>query len=76
MGCDPVAVTGYVDSELEGHLAAAIQRHLALCAVCAAQAEFEIHVRGRLLCLPKIQPRPVLEARLRAEASRAMMAAN
>jgi anti-sigma factor RsiW len=75
MECDPVGVTGYVDGELEGHLAASVGRHLARCPNCAAQAAFEIDLRDRLLSLPNIQPRPGLGARLRASASHPMMTA-
>ena len=76
MGCDPVAVTGYVDGELEEEGAAAVGRHLALCRVCAAQAASEIDLRGRLLSLPNMPSPPGLAARLRASASHPMMAAN
>ena len=74
MGCDPVGVTGYVDGELEGHVAAAVERHVALCAICAAQAAFEIDLRDRLLSLPAVPPWIGLGARLRASASHPMMA--
>lgn len=72
MGCDPVGVTGYVDGELEGPVAAVVERHLALCPTCAAQATFEIELRDRLLCLPPIPPRLGHAARLRARVSRPM----
>lgn len=73
MGCDRVAVTGYVDGELEERDAAAVERHLALCRACAAQAASEIDLRDRLLSLPNVQPPPGLAARLRTSATCAMM---
>lgn len=76
MGCDPVSITGYVDGELEQPVAAALERHMAVCQVCAAQAASEVDLRGRLLSLPRIQPWRGLEARLRASAGLAVSAAN
>jgi anti-sigma factor RsiW len=72
MGCDPVGVTGFVDGELEGPVAAAVERHLAFCPTCAAQAAFEIELRDRLLSLPPIPLRLGLGARLRARVGRPM----
>ena len=76
MGCDPVVVTGYVDGELEEPFASVVERHLALCRACSAQAASEIDLRSQLLCLPQAQPWPRLGARLRARVSAGMLWAN
>jgi anti-sigma factor RsiW len=75
MVCDPVVVTGYVDGELGEPFASAVERHLALCRGCAAQAASENDLRSRLLRLPQAQPWPGLGARLRASMSGAMLGA-
>ena len=76
MVCDPVVVTGYVDGELGDAFASAVERHLALCRACAAQAASEIDLRSRLLCLPQAQSWPGIGARLRASVSRGIFTSN
>ena len=77
MGCDPFRVTAFVDGELRSTLAAAIERHLVVCPVCAGQAEFEVEVAGRLGSLPPIGLPPGLVEQVLALSSRsAPVAAN
>ena len=58
MRCDPVRVTGYVDGELPSVLAAEIERHVAMCPFCAAQAAFEINLHEQLRSLSEVAPPP------------------
>jgi anti-sigma factor RsiW len=62
-------VTAYVDGELRPSLEQAVERHLAACPSCAAQARFEIELASRLRLLPEPRLpngfcRSVLEAAL------------
>lgn len=74
MGCDPLTVTGFVDGELSSALATAVERHLAVCPVCAGQAEVEIEVARRLRSLPPIGPPPGFAGQILALSSRAARA--
>lgn len=65
MSCDPERVTGYVDGVLEPPPAEEVERHIAGCPTCEAQALFERDLRARLRSLPDIDPPSGLEERLR-----------
>lgn len=56
MGCDPLAVTRFVDGELPSALGAIVGRHLAACPVCAGQAALEIETGALLRSLPSMGP--------------------
>jgi anti-sigma factor RsiW len=48
VSCDPERVTAYVDRELPRRLERVLERHLAACPACAAQAVFEIELAASL----------------------------
>jgi len=52
VSCHPERVTAYVDRELFPQLERAVERHLASCPACAAQAAFEIELAAFLSQLP------------------------
>lgn len=52
MTCDPEQVTGYVDGALAPLRENEVQRHLFVCAGCAAQAVFELELHSRLGATP------------------------
>jgi anti-sigma factor RsiW len=55
VSCDPERVTGYVDDALSPEERALIEVHLAECAVCREQADFESALRGRLRALAPLE---------------------
>jgi anti-sigma factor RsiW len=61
VSCPAEQVTGYVDGALDDATRARIEAHLAECAACRAQADFERGVRARLRALPGPEPRPGFE---------------
>jgi anti-sigma factor RsiW len=60
VSCEPELVTGYVDGVLGPEDRARLEEHLAACASCRDQAEFERQVGPRLRALPPPEPRPEL----------------
>jgi anti-sigma factor RsiW len=70
MSCDPERVTAYVDETLDETGREEMRAHLEGCAACAAQAAFERELRDRLRSLPEVEPRPELEAAIRARLRR------
>lgn len=76
MGCDPLAVTRFVDGELPQSLGATIGRHLGTCPICAGQAAFEIEVGGILRSLPSLAPPSGLAAKVRAVSRMVSVGAN
>jgi anti-sigma factor RsiW len=68
VSCDPEHVTAYVDRELAPTLEHALERHLAACPTCAAQAVFEIELGATLAELVPEQPRPGFAASVLAAA--------
>jgi anti-sigma factor RsiW len=66
VSCDPVRVTGYVDGALSPAARVEVESHLAVCAICRAQAETERTLRARLLSLPHPEFPPALESSVRA----------
>jgi anti-sigma factor RsiW len=68
VSCDPERVTAYVDRELTPWLERAVERHLAGCPACAAQAAFEIELAETLGGLPAPRLRVGFAARVLAAA--------
>jgi anti-sigma factor RsiW len=66
VSCQVERVTGYVDGALAPAEREIIERHLAECADCRAQAEFERDLRRRLAALPRPVVPEALQARVRA----------
>ena len=66
MTCEVERVTGYVDGALAPAEREIIERHLAECGDCRAQAEAERDLRRRLAALPRPPLPEALEARVRA----------
>jgi anti-sigma factor RsiW len=62
VSCDPERVTAYVDDTLDAPARAALETHLAGCAMCRAQASFEQGLRSRPSARPDARP-PVDPAR-------------
>jgi anti-sigma factor RsiW len=58
--CAPELVTGYVDGVLGAEERARVEEHLASCAACRDQADFERSLGSRLRALPSPDPRPEL----------------
>lgn len=71
MSCDPEQVTGYVDGELAPAARAELEAHLAECAGCREQADYERGLRARLKALPSPEPRRGLEMEIRRSLKRA-----
>ena len=71
MSCSPEQITGYVDGELNAELRAEVEQHLASCAECREQAEFESRLHAELRSLPAPEPRRGLESELRKRLKRA-----
>jgi anti-sigma factor RsiW len=71
VSCDPERVTGYVDGELGLRERAEVEAHLAGCPTCSAQVREERALRERLRALAALDPRPQLEAHVRARLARA-----
>lgn len=65
MSCPSEQLTGYVDGALDDAARAEVERHLAGCAACREQAEFERGVRARLRALPGPEPRHGFEGDVR-----------
>ena len=65
MSCDGERITGYVDGALDPATRAEVEAHLAECATCRDQVEFETALRTRLRDLPTPAPTPSLETRVR-----------
>lgn len=70
MTCDGERVTGYVDGVLDATAAVEVEAHIASCAACRSQADFERELRQRLRELPPIEAREGLEARVRGRLRR------
>ena len=70
MACHPVRVTGYVDDELSGSVDSQVTKHVATCAVCAAQALFETALRRRLCSAADVPMPPIVQRRILARAFR------
>jgi anti-sigma factor RsiW len=70
MSCDPEQVTGYVDGELAPAARAELEAHLAQCASCREQADYEGQLRARLKALPSPEPRRGLEMEIRGSLKR------
>lgn len=65
MSCPSEQVTGFVDGALDDATRAQVEAHLAGCALCRAQVDFERSARTRLRMLPGTEPRPGFEEELR-----------
>jgi anti-sigma factor RsiW len=65
VSCPSEQVTGYVDGALDDAARAEVERHLAGCAACREQAEFERGVRARLRGLRGPQPTAAFEEDVR-----------
>lgn len=58
-------LTAYLDKELEAATESEIESHLARCRSCYSRAEFEKHLKGRLVLLGRSELRPEFADRIR-----------
>ena len=73
MNCNPEQVTGYIDGALDEMARAEVAAHIASCASCREQADFERELHARLRNLAPSEPRAGLEEDVRKRLRRSAL---